>query len=246
MMPYTFISTSPVVEIHFTALNMDAADDFRKINMMGAWMSVRQEPCPRPRRLAGPSGSIQVGPGNAIPTPTACDGLPWLVEPAAGRYLYVTVRGVVMHPNDTTSCATTNRVGLHAGKSSHVVVCPEPRWGYGSQQVEVVSEGWVVSGEPPFPGSDDASRSVVIEFSGKEPGSYSVSWLELSRRPLEPPSVGVSLEALELCHHRCPELDACINASLWCDGTSHCPSGYDEAATHCWVVLQLPVLHLLV
>ncbi|XP_034252520.1 uncharacterized protein LOC117652003 [Thrips palmi] len=250
-MPYTFISSSPVVEIHFTALNMDAADDFRKINMMGAWTSVRQDPCTRPRRLAGPSGSIQLGPGNAVPAGAAstphssepCDGVPWLVEPAAGRYLYVTVRGVAMHPNDTKTCATKNRVSLHAGRRS-LVVCPEPAYGY-ARQIEVVSEGWVVAGEPPFTGSDDASRSVAIEFIGNDPGSYLVSWLELSRRPLEPPSVGVSLEALELCRHRCPELDACINASLWCDGTSHCPSGYDEAATHCWVLLQLPVLHLL-
>jgi hypothetical protein len=36
-------------------------------------------------------------------------------------------------------------------------------------------------------------------------------------------------------------LDACINASLWCDGTDHCPSGYDESATHC---LPLPPMQL--
>lgn len=141
-MPYTFISSSPVVEIHFTALNMDAADDFRKINMMGAWTSVRQDPCTRPRRLAGPSGSIVLGPGNAVGNAVpgseaseACDGVPWLVEPAAGRYLYVTVRGVAMHPNDTTSCRTKNRVSLHAGRKS-LVVCPEPAYGY-ARQIEV-------------------------------------------------------------------------------------------------------------
>lgn len=46
------------------------------------------------------------------------------------------------------------------------------------------------------------------------------------------------------CEQRCPELDACINASLWCDGVSHCPSGYDEALTHCSVLLRLPPLQL--
>lgn len=35
------------------------------------------------------------------------------------------------------------------------------------------------------------------------------------------------------CPTRCPELDACINSSLWCDGHEHCPSGYDEMFTHC-------------
>lgn len=48
------------------------------------------------------------------------------------------------------------------------------------------------------------------------------------------------------CEQRCPELNACINASLWCDGTSHCPSGYDEALTHCSMLLRLPPLHLAV
>jgi len=46
------------------------------------------------------------------------------------------------------------------------------------------------------------------------------------------------------CVHRCPELDACINSSLWCDGVDHCPSGYDEAAKHCSFILQLPLLYL--
>lgn len=46
------------------------------------------------------------------------------------------------------------------------------------------------------------------------------------------------------CEQRCPELNACINTSLWCDGTSHCPSGYDEALTHCSMLLRLPPLHL--
>jgi hypothetical protein len=49
---------------------------------------------------------------------------------------------------------------------------------------------------------------------------------------------------MEDCVHRCPELDACINSSLWCDGVAHCPSGYDEAAKHCSFILQLPLLYL--
>lgn len=48
------------------------------------------------------------------------------------------------------------------------------------------------------------------------------------------------------CEHRCPELNACINSSLWCDGVSHCPSGYDEALTHCSMLLRLPPLQLAV
>ena len=46
------------------------------------------------------------------------------------------------------------------------------------------------------------------------------------------------------CEHHCPELNACINSSLWCDGTSNCPTGYDEALTHCSILLQLPPMHV--
>lgn len=48
----------------------------------------------------------------------------------------------------------------------------------------------------------------------------------------------------EDCPYRCPELNACINSSVWCDGVSHCPSGYDEAFSHCSFILQLPPLYL--
>jgi hypothetical protein len=60
------------------------------------------------------------------------------------------------------------------------------------------------------------------------------------RRSVLPPAGYV----MDDCIHRCPELDACINSSLWCDGVSHCPSGYDEAAKHCSFILQLPLLYL--
>ena len=60
------------------------------------------------------------------------------------------------------------------------------------------------------------------------------------RRSVLPPAGYV----MEDCMHRCPELDACINSSLWCDGVSHCPSGFDEAAKHCSFILQLPLLYL--
>jgi len=35
------------------------------------------------------------------------------------------------------------------------------------------------------------------------------------------------------CPYHCPELNACINHSLWCDGRKNCPSGYDELESHC-------------
>lgn len=52
--------------------------------------------------------------------------------------------------------------------------------------------------------------------------------------------IRASLSVAESCQFRCPELDACVNASVWCNGISDCPSGYDESFTHCSAILQLP------
>lgn len=44
----------------------------------------------------------------------------------------------------------------------------------------------------------------------------------------------------EDCQHSCTELRACVNASIWCDGKVHCPSGEDESFVHCSRILRLP------
>lgn len=50
----------------------------------------------------------------------------------------------------------------------------------------------------------------------------------------------LSCKRTEDCQYSCPELHACVNASIWCDGRVHCPSGYDESFIHCSRILRLP------
>lgn len=139
-----------------------------------------------------------------------CENHPWLIEPGPGRYLYVKLRGVSLqqHPlmpearNLTTEqqqqqqqlCGTRNRIALHSGGSVHVVVCPQPPTSQRHHVVEVFSEGWVISSTKlvhtpvlsSLPSSEqqaeEQSRSVIVEFLAHEPGSYSLTWLELARR----------------------------------------------------------------
>ncbi|KNC30893.1 hypothetical protein FF38_09290 [Lucilia cuprina] len=45
------------------------------------------------------------------------------------------------------------------------------------------------------------------------------------------------------CEYKCPEIDACIAAILWCDGHHNCPSGFDESEEECGTarkLLELP------
>ena len=45
---------------------------------------------------------------------------------------------------------------------------------------------------------------------------------------------------------RCPEFDACLNLSIVCDGTEHCPSGFDESLNHCSLFFQLPSSYFII
>lgn len=96
--------------------------------------------------------------------------------------------------------------------------------------------------EPPRP------PSFIVEFIGFEEGIAQINWLEISRtrrsylvqHHLEhviPKNLTSQNESFNLwdCQYKCPELNACISESLWCDGRQNCPSGFDESEIHCGV-----------
>lgn len=45
-------------------------------------------------------------------------------------------------------------------------------------------------------------------------------------------------------YYSCPELNACIPVALWCDGSPHCPSGYDEEDSNCSIRILFTVPYL--
>lgn len=140
----------------------------------------------------------------------------------------------------TSKCPTTNRILLYSGWPAKLlkVVCPaEP--GANDYNVHVFSEEWLIAA-----GNSDEQwlapqrpAALLIEFVAREPGHAAASWLEISKsrsalhRQLRLPGRIIENETIGNgdCLHTCPELGACIAASLWCDGRIHCPSGHDEA-----------------
>ncbi|XP_049770968.1 uncharacterized protein LOC126112383 [Schistocerca cancellata] len=211
------LSAATAVELRFRVTAMNATEDFSHIGFHATWRAVAAEPCAENRRLSGPSGEIRLRSPEKRPLfrpEVYCDGQPWLIEPGVGRYLYVKIRGIALNETDGEG---------ELGGAAHepLVVCPSPaRHDRRHRLVELFSEGWL-------PHDATALRAV-------EPGAYSLTWLELARRrSVHPPENFVQDD----CPHRCPELDACINASLWCDGVAHCPSGADERLSECWARL---------
>lgn len=136
------------------------------------------------------------------------------------------------------------------------VVCPsEPN----TRQfaVQVFSEDWfsnsVQNNAPMIYLSPPKPPSFLLEFIAKEPGLAAFTWLEISKsrssllqqlqanmefvEPIEKPEYSNdTLSAFNAdCTYKCPELNACISSSLWCDGKINCPSGYDENEMQCGV-----------
>lgn len=175
-----------------------------------------------------------------------CDGLPWLVEARENRSLFVLTWGwflplepsPVSEMSEQIKCPTTNRILLYSGWPPKLlkVVCPaEP--GAREFTVHVFSEEWLGgTGEGKWPGPP-RPPAFLLDFVARESGQAAASWLEISksraalRRQLRLPERGIENETSTHgdCPHKCPELSACIAASLWCDGRPHCPSGHDEA-----------------
>ncbi|KAL2729828.1 uncharacterized protein V1477_015639 [Vespula maculifrons] len=240
-LPMNVKSSSNIVEVHLTVTSMNALDDYNNIFFEGTWDFVKTSPCLQKRRVRGPSGVIKYRWPLIDEDERNCEKHPWLIDPAPGQYLYVQTHGSIM--TNRSKCATKNRIVLHSGGNIRALVCPKPIEDSRQQIVEIFSDGWSVGSADfiPVP-SLDPVRTITVEFLISEPEPYGVTWLELTRRPATTSTAG--LQMARDCEQRCPELDACINASLWCDGISHCPSGYDEALTHCSVLLRLPPLHL--
>ncbi|GFG32351.1 hypothetical protein Cfor_10995 [Coptotermes formosanus] len=267
LLPFTFVSTAHIVEVRFVVTGMNASDDFNNFSFEGSWEFIRTPVCARKQRLSGASGEIKFRSPSRTPEEVNCENHPWLIEPRPGRYLYVKISGVSLQQQPVTPetrnltteqlqkqqqllCGTRNRIELHSGGSVHVVVCPQPPTSQRHHVVEVFSEGWVISStklvhQPvlsALPSSEqqaaEQSRSVIVEFLAHEPGSYSLTWLEIARRRSVLPPAGYIMED---CVHRCPELDACINSSLWCDGVAHCPSApvEDKGARNITVALRV-------
>lgn len=249
-LPLTHVSASRALEITFLVDRQAPHEDFETVFFTASFELVRAPECPRKQRVRGEGGELRfVSPPLSRPD-IYCEGLPWLVEARENRSLFLLTWGwflplepgpVVESPgvSDLPKCPTSNRVLLYSGRPPKLlkVVCPaEP--GAKEYAVHVFSEEWLGRGDETWPGPP-RPPALLIDFVARESGQAAASWLEISksrsalRRQLRLPERGTENDTVAPadCPHRCPELGACIAASLWCDGRAHCPSGHDEE--HC-------------
>lgn len=120
----------------------------------------------------------------------SCTNFPWLIEPedSSNNFLYLKIRGYELKSSrwreDSFQCETMNRILVYTGIGAREpkVVCPSADFGNrGHRVVEAFSYGWNRSSSLTL--LTPHARSFVVEFVEREPGSYSVSWMEISKRP---------------------------------------------------------------
>ncbi|PSN40360.1 hypothetical protein C0J52_25208 [Blattella germanica] len=198
-------------------------------------------------------------------TSVPCVNHPWLIEPedSVNNFLYLKIRGyelpsslaVTKSANSAGMCPTLNRIVVYSGVDTRdpKVVCPTETAVIDNfakmQVVEVFSDGWnrVNKSSTGLLLLTPHARSFVVEFLEREPGSYAVTWMEVSKRPLLTASSSFVMSSSTTppdCPYRCPELNACISAALWCDGSRHCPSGFDEEEANCAYQFGIPLLYV--
>ncbi|KAG8176682.1 hypothetical protein JTE90_002674 [Oedothorax gibbosus] len=192
----------------------------------------------------------------------------WFLQASSpDSYLYLQLRGKSCESSKWSD--DQNRVVLYSSGSSGLmypktVLClpsPNDPQDRESEIFDFFSSSWHSNqSSPQQPPPKDFSHSphessnltvadkVIVEFVAFQKGTLSIRWLEVTRPVAIPTNNGVySDEGRTLrnvnCLHECPELSACINPELWCDGVVHCPhSGFDETSENCQQNLTLYII----
>ncbi|XP_068223139.1 uncharacterized protein [Palaemon carinicauda] len=245
--PATFVSHTSYVQLDFMIKDMSWSQDFNDFYFDAEYEFVKTEKCPEKRVVNGSTGIVLI---QSDLHHNACYEYPWRINAREHTHLYLNIPG---YHASSQRCSTQNRLVIYGSHSSQPLksVCPEENV---VDSVEMFSSGWSSQIDMIEP----RPESFIIRYLAREPGMYQLTWLEVRREPR--PSALESLKSVDgrgkgtvaSCPHLCPELDACINPELWCDGMEHCPSGADELHTAClyftvpWFYLALGAVAVLI
>ncbi|XP_076314663.1 uncharacterized protein LOC143227000 [Tachypleus tridentatus] len=161
----------------------------------------------------------------------------WTLTTPVGKHFYLTFRGT----NGSEKCSFSNVLKAYSEDSisADLTICVNDS----APRFKVFSASWynadLVRSHLSHQEDNRPSNHIIIEALIKTPQTVRMEWDEVTK-PLLKRNTGQSLKKIN-CLFRCPKINACISPDLWCDGTKHCPSGYDEAAEHCQ---RFPLLYV--
>ncbi|CAH1738204.1 unnamed protein product [Aphis gossypii] len=246
----TFDASSDRVEIRFRVPGLSAADDFSNTYFNAHVRAIRWPACPRKQWVRGSGGEIELAHPPASRDDLHCRDVPWLLEARPGHSMFVQTWGRFLPVNASAAaapaCRTRNRMLLYAVRPDVRLVgnvCPAESRDDRRDALYVFSDEWT-----DFVPDDQQNPSFMVEFVARDPGTMAFKWLEVSKPSAKPArgggggtgsvsnsnrSAAFGSRASLGCAYGCPELEACISPTLWCDGHRNCPSGVDEADLEC-------------
>lgn len=243
-LPAALMSFTSNLAINFTVVGMNVFDDYSHFSFELEYEFVEVAECEEKRVVKGESGYLSLP---MKPPSGPCRGHPWLIKPNEDRFLMVSVPGRVIQGglqlNDNShSMFSSNNYPLPScsGPELHVyqpgtprplsAICVDPA---SSETVQVFSRGFKDPWSLDY--LDENQRSLLVVMVTR-PSHYSkhhysdtiqIRWVQAAPRWLA-----------ERCTTECPEVHACISASLFCDGSWHCPTGADESVGTCLMALS--------
>lgn len=239
----TFDTSSDRVEIYFHVPGLAVTDDYANTYFNAHVRVLRWPACPRKQWVRGSGGEIELAYPPEAREDLHCRDVPWLLEARPGHSMFVQTWGRFLPVNESSAapCRTRNRILLYAVRPDVRLVgnvCPSEAREGRSDTLYMFSDEWTV-----FVPDDQQNPSFMVEFVAQDAGSMAFKWLEVSkpsrRMQATSPSKrnqsgsGGGPHRGSGCAYGCPELEACISSTLWCDGHRNCPSGVDEADLEC-------------
>lgn len=239
----TFDLSSDTVEIRYRIPGFDVTEDFTNAFFNVHVRVVRSPPCPRKQWIRGSGGEIELAYPLEARDDLYCHDKPWLLEAHPEHSMFVQTWGHFLPLNTSVApCKTKNRILLYALRPVRLIghVCPTAAPRDNRRNVYMFSDEWTN-----FVPVDRQNPSFMVEFVAQESGSMAFKWLEVSKPTAGKQQQHVTDAILWSpqqhnrstnrfgCAYGCPELNACISATLWCDGHRNCPSGVDEADLNC-------------
>ncbi|XP_065580431.1 uncharacterized protein LOC136040202 isoform X2 [Artemia franciscana] len=242
-LPFTYLSQANQVVLKFTVENMKYNESHKDFYFYASYEFIPTEKlCESRSAISGVGGPLTLSCKHD--SKSGCNRQRWLLSPRSDKFVYFSVNGYSLN-NDVT--CPYDKLAVYSGSSGKLqsTICPDE---YArNQRMEVYSEFWNSTTYA------EVTNALVLECIGRESSSIRVKWLEIAKKPPYIASLPIEpnlnqtdiiyediirnklkeMKKNNLCSGYCPELKACVDPSVICDGVLHCPSGADERGRNC-------------
>ncbi|XP_055932194.1 uncharacterized protein LOC129962484 [Argiope bruennichi] len=235
-----FESVVSNVKLNFEIVGMSHLEDFEDYFFEADYEFLNYSLCDIGlRRHSGLSGdgilSFQLPSSHSkVPSPSRPIRCRWKIEASPHKHLYLKFKG--FNASIVEECPLGSRLLVyldpHEKPVANACVDSDKSDQKADELVEfdIFSHTWYNESRNKIHGQE-RDRLFVEMVSSHDSASFVIQWLEVTR-PFVRTQSGQTLRNVD-CLFECPEIGACIDPELWCDGTAHCPSGFDESPDHC-------------